>query len=290
MKNILLDFWNFIKNPKDERYLGNDNNYKWKVLFHLFVFNIFISIVYVGIFTFLDTYLHLEHKLEEINLAFIPMIFMMAIFIPFIEEVVFRLGLRRKGVVAQIFTESSWKKWFPIFVYSSTIIFALVHITNYKFNNYFYLLLAPLLTLSQFVSGFIMTYLRVRFNFWMGFAFHTLWNFLAIISTGQDSLNGVKEIQIKNDQFELEINKKSFFNSVTKEMIHSAKNDTIYQFESKGFKLKNILNMIDTTEIKYKPMVEYIDIKFNSEKGIPTDSLLHILETEGYIEKKAKTN
>ncbi len=171
-------------------------------------------------------------------------------------------------------------------VYISTISFALIHITNYKFNSYFFLLLAPFLTISQFVSGFIMTYLRVRFNFWMGFAFHALWNFSAIIFTAQDSLAEVKEIQIKNDQFQLEIKKKSFFNSVDKEMIHTANTDTIYQLESKGFKLKNILNMMDSTAIKYEPVVEYIDIKFTSEKGILTDSLLYILEKEGYIEKQ----
>lgn len=287
MKHILIDFWNFIKKPKDEQYLGSDKTYKWKVFFTLFIFNIFFSLLCIGLSLIVDKIYPLEHKLEDLNYSPIVTILMIALFVPFIEEVFFRLGLRRKGILKKLFTQEKWAKYFFFFVYVSTISFALIHITNYKFNSYFFLLLAPILTLSQFVSGFIMTYLRVRFNFWMGFAFHALWNFSAVMFAGQDSLKEVKEIQIKNDQFQLEIKKKSFFNSAIKEMIHTAKTDTIYQFESKGFKLKNILNMIDTTEIKYKPMVEYIDIKFNSEKGIPTDSLLSILEKEGFIQKNA---
>lgn len=290
MKQIITDFFSFIRKPKDLQYSGDDKAYKWKVFFTLFIFNIFFSLLCIGLSLIVDKIYPLEHKLEDLNYNPIVTILLIAIIVPFIEEVFFRLILRRKEILKKIFTVEKWNKYFSALVYISTVSFALIHITNYKFDSYFFLLLAPILTLSQFVSGFIMTFLRVRFNFWMGFAFHALWNFSAVIFAGQDSLKEVKEIQIKNDQFQLEIKEKSFFNSVTKEMIHTAKNDTIYQFESKGFKLKNILNMIDTTEIKYEPMVEYIDINFNSEKGIPTDSLLHILETEGYIEQKTQTN
>ena len=290
MKQIILDFWNFIKNPKDEQYVGGTKAYKWNVFFTLFIFNIFFSLFSIGLAYLIDNLYPLEHKFEDLDYNPIVTILLIGFLVPFIEEVFFRLILRRKGILKNIFTLEKWNKYFFVLVYISTISFALIHITNYKFDSYFFLLLAPILTLSQFVSGFIMTYLRVRFNFWMGFAFHALWNFSAVMFAGQDSLKEVNEIQLKNDQFQLEIKKKSFFNSVTKEMIHTARTDTIYQFESKGFKLKNILNMIDTTQMKYEPMVDYIDIKFNSEKGIPTDSLLHILETEGYIEKKAKTN
>lgn len=290
MKQIITDFFSFIKKPKDFQYSGNDKTYKWKVFFTLIGFNLFFTIIYMGAFSLLEKIYLLNHKLDDLNYSPIVTILLIALFVPFIEEVFFRLILRRKGILKNIFTLEKWNKYFSVLVYISTISFALIHITNYKFDSYFFLLLAPILTLSQFVSGFIMTYLRVRFNFWMGFAFHAVWNFSAVMFAGQDSLKEVNEIQLKNDQFQLEIKKKSFFNSVTKEMIHTAKNDTIYQFESKGFKLKNILNMIDTTQMKYEPMVDYIDIKFTSEKGIPTDSLLHILETEGHIEKKAKTN
>lgn len=290
MKNILLDFLSFIKKPKDLQYTGNEKAYKWKVFFTLFIFNIFFSLLCIGLSLIVDKIYPLEHKLEDLDFGPIATIFIVALFVPFIEEVIFRLGLRRKGILKKIFSEDKWAKYCSFFVYVSTISFALIHITNYKFNSYFFLLLAPVLTLSQFVSGFIMMYLRVRFSFWIGFAFHAIWNFSAVIFTVQDSLAEVKEIQLKNEQFQLEIKKKSFFNSTTKEMIHTANIDTIYQFESKGFKLKNILNMIDSTQIKYEPLVEYIDIKFTSEKGIPTDSLLYILEKEGYIEKQTPTN
>ena len=141
MKKILHDFWNFIKDPRDERYLENDRNYKWKVLLTLFILNILISIIYGGIIMIIDLIYPLDHKFGDIDLPFIPMLFVVAVFVPFIEEVIFRLGLRRKGILANFFTETTWHKYFPAIIYSSTITFALVHITNYIYDSYFFFII-----------------------------------------------------------------------------------------------------------------------------------------------------
>jgi len=67
MKAILLDFWNFIKKPKDEQYSGNEKHYKWKVFFALFVFNILFTVVFSGLVLFINEFYPLEHKFDDLD-------------------------------------------------------------------------------------------------------------------------------------------------------------------------------------------------------------------------------
>ena len=46
MKKNLIDFINFIKNPKDEKYIGKDSYYKWKVLLSLLIAEIIFVLIY----------------------------------------------------------------------------------------------------------------------------------------------------------------------------------------------------------------------------------------------------
>ena len=210
---------------------------------------------------------------------------------PFLEEVVFRLGLRRKGILMNLFSEEKWNRYFSKLTYLSVIAFALAHGNNYKFDSYFFLLLIPFLTISQFITGFINTFLRVRFNFRMGYLFHAFWNFSALFVMSFPNTISSKDFNITNENYQLEVKEKALLTNFSNStLLYSLNNDTIFQLETKGLKTKNILKTLDSTELKYEPVSEYIDVQFKSEKGIPTDSLLHILETEGYIEKKAKTN
>src|SRR5690606_16035572 len=290
MKQIVLDFWNFVKKPKDIQYSGNEKAYKWKVLFALFVLNILITIVYLGLSSLISYFYPLEHKLENIDFGPILTFLLLVILIPLIEEIVFRLGLRREGIVKSLFTEEKWHRYFSIFTYLSVITFALMHGTNYLFDNYWLLLLVPLLTISQFFTGFINTYLRVRFNFFMGFAFHAFWNFTAIFLTSSAFVLSPKETVITHKNYELNIEEKNFLSHSSGEMLFTINNDTIYQLESKGFKLKDILESIDSIKMDFIPISDYVDINLKTNKGILKDSLLMILENEGYIEKKTQTN
>ena len=288
MKQIITDFFSFIRKPKDFQYTGNDKTYKWKVFFTLFAFNVVFSILYAVLNFLIKKNFPLEHKLEDLNLSPIVLILVVSFLIPFIEEVVFRLVLRRKGILKKIITQETWSKYFSTFTYISVIIFALLHGNNYKFESYILILLVPFLTISQFITGFINTYLRVRFNFWMGYLFHATWNFIAISIVTFSTFNRY-ETHVNNQDYRLEIKEKSAFNVKDQTILFTANLDTIYQLETESNKTEEILKAIHA-ETKFEPVSEYIDIKFTSEKGIPTDSLLHILETEGYIEKKAKTN
>ncbi|MBA5792230.1 CPBP family intramembrane metalloprotease [Flavobacterium sp. xlx-214] len=289
MKNILLDFWHFIKKPKDEQYSGTDKKYKWKVLFTLLGFNILFTIPFSGLVLFINEFYPLKHKFDDLDYNPITLFLIAVITQPFLEEVVFRLGLRRKGFLMDLFSEEKWNRYFSKFVYLSVITFALAHGNNYKFDGYFFILLIPFLTLSQFVTGFINTFLRVRFNFWMGFAFHAFWNFSAIVFSNPEMFTISKKVEMKNDRFQLEI-KQPVLNLDDKTILYSLNHDTIYQLESSKFSAKEILETMEVSENKYQILIKDFDIRFNSKKGIHKDSLLNILETEGYIVKKTPTN
>src|SRR5690606_22375242 len=294
MKKIITDFFSFIRKPKDFQYSGNDKTYKWRVFFTLFIFNIFFSLLCIGLSLIVDKIYPLEHKLEDLNYSPIVTILMIALFVPFIEEVFFRLILRRKGILKNIFTLEKWNKYFFVLVYISTISFALIHITNYKFDSYFFLLLAPILTLSQFVSGFIMTYLRVRFNFWIGFAFHAFWNFSAVIVSSPEifqAKNQLKnEVDLKNKHFELIVSKPKFLFTGEKSILYTANLDTIYELKSNGFSGKDILETLEISANDYSLLIDKFDITFISANGILKDTLLYQLEKEKIIEKKTQTN
>src|SRR5690606_23693422 len=105
MKQILLDFWHFIKRPKDEQYSGNAKAYKWKVFFTLFGFNAFFSLFFFGMVYLIYLFFPLDHKLDDLDFSPIVMFIFAVIAQPFLEEVVFRLGLRRKGFLTKVFTQ-----------------------------------------------------------------------------------------------------------------------------------------------------------------------------------------
>ncbi|SEH64395.1 hypothetical protein SAMN02927937_00666 [Paenimyroides aquimaris] len=124
----------------------------------------------------------------------------------------------------------------------------------------------------------------------MGFAFHAFWNFTAIFLTSSAFVLSPKETVITHKNYELNIEEKNFLSHSSGEMLFTINNDTIYQLESKGFKLKDILESIDSIKMDFIPISDYVDINLKTNKGILKDSLLMILENEGYIEKKTQTN
>lgn len=284
MKQILIDFWQFIKKPQD---FPDTKSNKWKVFFTLFVAELLLLVVYLPAAALLDKYVVLEQSIDLSSSA-IGSLFLFVLLIPLIEEVIFRLGLRRKYLIEAIFDEKAWHRWFPFFVYSSTIIFGLVHISNYANTQWIFFALAPFIILTQLVGGFIMAYLRVRFNFWLGFLYHATWNFMMIFIIGSFVMLFSDDTHIKTDNYELTIKEKMFESFSEKKVIsYKADDKTVYSIESKDY------NMTELFEIIYKDNKEYIpkpatvvELKFEAENGISKDSLLILLEQEDYLRKR----
>jgi hypothetical protein len=73
-----------------------------------------------------------------------------------------------------------WTARFPVVFYIASVAFAAIHIFNFEEFPLRVILLAPLITLPQFVLGLGMGYLRMRFGFWYGYFFHVLNNGFAV--------------------------------------------------------------------------------------------------------------
>jgi len=73
-----------------------------------------------------------------------------------------------------------WTARFPLVFYIASVAFAMIHIFNFEEFPLRVILLAPLITLPQFILGLGMGYLRMRFGFWYGYFFHVLNNGFAV--------------------------------------------------------------------------------------------------------------
>lgn len=283
MKQHVLDFFLYLKNPKDEKYNGNDSKYKWKVFFSLFIAQLIFILFYLPILVWINEKLD-ANEAYDFDFSLLKQFLLLILLIPLVEEFVFRYFLRRKKLTSLLFKKAIWHKYYKWFFYSSVIAFGLIHITNYKIDSLWIVVFAPLMVLSQIIGGAIMSYLRVRFNFLMGFSYHALWNFLLIFGSYISNHTENKEFQVKHKDYELTIKQSTLYNINQKTILFSAGLDSIQQLETNNYPLADIISLFDTANLKYKPLIKNIDILL--EKGIPNDTLISILIKEDFIEEK----
>lgn len=103
---------------------------------------------------------------EEIS-TFMPLLLLLIVGLIF--GFILRLINEKKPV------EIFYRKYFFIIFYSSAVLFAAVHLTNYSgFNQIWFL--APLLVSPQFIGGLTMGFVRVNFGLQWSIFQHMLWN------------------------------------------------------------------------------------------------------------------
>lgn len=284
MKQILLDLWEFIKRPKDYR---EASSHKWHIFFTLFIAELMLLIVYLPLIYLINEHIPIEDS-TELNLNVIFSFLLLVLLIPFCEEVFFRLGLRRKGLVGIIFSKEQWEKFFPLFIYASSVIFGLVHISNYANSSWLFIVLSPILILTQLTGGFILAYLRVRFNFWLSFLYHALWNFTAIFLLGNVGMLFVDDIDIKTYDYELQV-KHQLFVSLTDDKtitFDQTEDGKLKMLKSDEFSVREMLEFIEVDFENYVPEAVIVDLNFRSNNGISNDSLLIILEENELLKKR----
>lgn len=69
---------------------------------------------------------------------------------------------------------------YSLYFYSVTILFALFHLSNYKYTPNL-LLFAPIVVLPQFISGFLFGFIRIKQGFIWGFFLHALHNAVFVL-------------------------------------------------------------------------------------------------------------
>ncbi len=73
-----------------------------------------------------------------------------------------------------------WQQNIRWIVYGFVLTFGLMHISNFGQITPMALLFSPLLCLPQIISGFVLSYFRLRFGFQWALFYHFLWNGIAI--------------------------------------------------------------------------------------------------------------
>jgi len=179
MKDILSEIIAFIKNPKDERI--EDYTLKKNIKYVLFVFcmdvllNIFLFIPLLYLIDSIEP-LITELRIDYTFNTFASTLLFIGILIPIIEEVLFRSWLRYNTLVSSIFSKSRWDKIFKYLVYTSIIVFGLVHSSNYLNHSLFFYFTIPFIVATQTIGGILFTFIRVKFNLISSILLHSTWN------------------------------------------------------------------------------------------------------------------
>lgn len=71
--------------------------------------------------------------------------------------------------------DSFWTKHFRLIFYILCILFAFIHVNNYRPSSY-NMLLVPIITLPQLILGLTAGYMRINYGFVYAFGLHTLYN------------------------------------------------------------------------------------------------------------------
>ena len=235
IKDELIKIKNFFVSPRDiqDRYtIGK----KWKSFLVVFGLNIVLIMIASGLisvlelFKLIDTNANIIDKyIRTINPGLI--VIFMVIVGPIFEEIIFRAGLRYNKIIplriinyinmkqtgktkeeVESKSRAVWNKYFSAIFYSSTIIFGLIHSFNYPINL-FVILFLPIIVLPQFITGFLIAYMRVRYNFIYGLLLHIANNGLficlaiipMILSGYYNSPQYGKTYKIDNDKYYMKI-------------------------------------------------------------------------------------
>ncbi|MBL4904557.1 MAG: CPBP family intramembrane metalloprotease [Flavobacteriaceae bacterium] len=165
-KEILL----FLKNPILEKDPNTSLSYRLKKFSQLLVISLitgFAFAIIIGIITTTGLLTIENHAMEDIMDQFsLSFVFLIAVVIaPILEELIFRAPL----------TLFKKRSSFKVAFYAFTLIFGLVHISNYEMTTQI-LLFTPILVAPQVFLGAYFGYIRVRFGLIWSIALHASFN------------------------------------------------------------------------------------------------------------------
>ena len=282
VKTIILDLFKFIRKPEDSQIKLNLKN---KFCFILILLILELTITYLIILPVIDAIDEiLKIEEERINYSFETFraqIFLYILLVPLVEELIFRYILRYKKIYKRFLSKEKWYKIFPILVYFLAISFGLFHLTNYTNNSSLFYILAPVIVLSQLFGSFIITFIRVRLNFFSGVVYHWIWNFIAVIIIPLIYFSLDKPIKESNNTYSIAIEEKLFFEKNKPQYIKiDSSNGKILKIDAQQYSIQHILDTI-YAKGKYNVEDEIINIKFNSKKnGISKEDLLQALQKD----------
>lgn len=203
LKNTWFELTAFVKGPTDSFDENQESTHVAGQLFRLLLLELPIMFglgLLIGGLDELGLIDMDSHKVEEMMKNFsVPMLLILTvILVPFLEELIFRslITFRRcyplhllisfAVLISRKSKEQVWEEWearwnrnFKLVIYTSAILFGLVHLSNFEVTTEI-LLAAPILIAPQIVLGFFLAFLRIRYGFIWCFFLHGLHNFLFV--------------------------------------------------------------------------------------------------------------
>lgn len=192
-------FFQFLIKPDQGSFKSMGTLFKTQTLLSLMLLNAVFTGLWLSGYLFFNQDLLKNTNTGLFYFNIFGVLAMIVLIGPFLEELIFRLpmkynrnfllrfivymmGLKRteeKKELLEFNAKRAWRKFFWIFFYLMSSIFAFAHIFNYPDFKHL-LIWSPILTLTQFFSGMIMGYIRIRFGFIWGWYYHALHNMLVI--------------------------------------------------------------------------------------------------------------
>lgn len=285
IKSILTDLFNFLKKPNDKQiHLSTKNRFSF--IFKLLLLEILFTLIIVLPINYLiDEFITIKTPSLDYRFNTIySIILLMVLTVPFLEEIIFRFILRYHSFLGKIVSREKWNQYFPYLVYTMSIVFGLVHASNYYNDSTTFYILSPLILLSQLSGGFVLSYIRVRINFYYGFIYHALWNLMASLIIPSIMFLFTTPFTDHSKKYNMEIDEKLLFHQNEIQSITvDVRDNKVYKINADQLYLQDILNQIYGKE-KYYVEEYLIDMDFSSKEGITKEEFKKILEKEYEIE------
>lgn len=231
MKEEIITLLQFLKKPS----LGFDNKERLKKFITILSIDIIITLIVISIFIIIDKIDIIKNILiyqkDDLGVSVLILI-LSIIIIPIIEEIIFRYFLVYKrynplrifiknktkdnneiSYKGEEHSDENWNRILPIIFYISALLFSLFHLFIYEINTIFISLL-PLFIISQFITGLLLGYIRIKISFAAGCGLHIIHNAvlisIALFASGEcnsmdneDLLLGTKKKNIEKQELSM---------------------------------------------------------------------------------------
>ena len=277
MKNILLEVYNFIKNPNDQRIenwtFKKNVKYILVILCFELVFNALFFIPLIYLLNKVEPILY-ETRIDYNSNTFLQTLIITAFLVPIAEEMIFRYLLRYNKLFSKIVDINKWNFLFKILVYISIILFGFLHSSNFENSSTFFYCILPILVSTQLIGGIFLTFLRVRFNILTSIVSHVLWNGIFTIIPIIISIFE-KPYERITDDYKLKIEYLNYNTSKPQKFQIDSTSNKIFKIYIKEYSFNHILDSLYQYERKSDDIL--INMKMESKKGITKEELKKLL-------------
>lgn len=275
----------FVRRPNDLQWQLTAKD-KLKLFFYCLGFEILLTLFIIFPLLYaIDRFITLKSSAVNYDETFLYTLLWMVLFVPYIEELIFRHFLRYQGFKARVISRAKWNRIFPALVYMSSLLFGLLHAFNYENTGIWYFLLTPFVVLSQLIGGLIIAFVRVRLNFYWGFMMHAFWNFIFALLLPLGYAFFTQPHIEKSPNYSITIEERPFFESNRPQVLKiDSSAGKIFAMEVKQYGLQHLLDTLYPSQSWYVSDA-FVNVNFKSGNGVSKKEFLAILQKEYDIEE-----